>query len=82
MCSTMQDIGQKDKNAVIWLGGYLNLPDIKWNTCSVDGSQNPAQINNKFLDAAQNNLKRGPLESQHPKSENSRLGFIESILEI
>ena len=26
-----------------------------------------------------NNLKRDPLEIQHPKFENSRLGFIESV---
>ena len=54
LCSTIQDIGQKYKNAVIRLGGDLNLPDINWNTCSVDGNQNPAQINNKFLGAIQN----------------------------
>ena len=28
-----------------------------------------------------NNLKRDPLEIQHPKFENSRLGFIESVHE-
>ena len=28
-----------------------------------------------------NNLKRDPLETQHPKFENSRLGFIESVHE-
>ena len=29
-----------------------------------------------------NNLKGDPLEIQHPKFENSRLGFIESVHEI
>ena len=28
-----------------------------------------------------NNLKRDPLEIQHPKFENSRLGFTESVHE-
>ena len=28
-----------------------------------------------------NNMKRDPLETQHPEFENSRLGFIESVHE-
>ena len=54
LCTTMELIGQRFKNAVIWLGGDLNLPDISWDSNTVNGNQNSAQINNRFLNSIQN----------------------------
>ena len=54
LCTTIDDIGQRFRKAVIWLEGDLNLTDINWNTNTVDGSQNATQINNRFLDVIHN----------------------------
>ena len=54
LCTTIEGIGQRFKNAVIWIGGDLNLPDINWNRNTIDGNQNSTTINNRFLDAIQN----------------------------
>jgi len=32
LCSTIENIKKSYKNAVIWIGGDLNLPDINWAT--------------------------------------------------
>ena len=54
LCTTMELISQRFKNAVIWFGGDLNLPDISWDSNTVNGNQNSAQINNRFLNSIQN----------------------------
>ena len=54
LCTTMELIGQRFKNSVIWLGGDLNLSDISWDSNTVNGNQNSAQINNRFLNSIQN----------------------------
>jgi len=45
ICRELENIKNKYKNAVLWIGGDLNLPDIKWATNSVEGNQNSIGIN-------------------------------------
>ena len=52
-CNELENIKNRYKNAVLWIGGDLNLPDIKWATNSVEVNQNTAGINNLFLDIAE-----------------------------
>ena len=52
----------QSQNDVVWLGGDLNLPDINWKTSSVEGSQYPKSMNQKYLDAIQN---LGLLQTNH-----------------
>ena len=54
LCTTIEDIGRRFKKAVIWLGCDLNLPEINWDTNTVDGNQNATQVNNRFLYSIQN----------------------------
>ena len=54
LCTTMEIIGQKFRNAVIWLGCDLKLPEISWDSNTVNGNQNSAQINNILLNSKQN----------------------------
>ena len=34
----------------IWIAGDLNLPDINWNNCAVEGTSYPVSLSNIFLD--------------------------------
>ena len=54
LSSTAQEVAHIFKNAVLWLGGDLNLPDIKWSTQTIEGSQYPFCINQRFLDMQSN----------------------------
>ena len=54
-----------------WLRCDLNLPDISWDTRTVKGNQNSAQINNRFFDNIQNSYcsleKKGHTANQDRK---------------
>lgn len=54
MCKTVESLSKTYNNAVMWIGGELNLPDIDRNTQTVVGNQKLAAVNNRFLDMAQN----------------------------
>ena len=54
LCITMELIGQRFKMLLFWLGGDLKLPDISLDSNTVNGNQNSAQINNRFLNSIQN----------------------------
>ena len=64
-----------------------NLPikgNICWSHRTTHGRIHFLTITNVIefeVIVLQNNLKRDPLETQHPEFENSRLGFIESVHE-
>ena len=53
MCTTIESLVAKYKNAIYWLGGDLNLPDINWTTQSIDGNANTKAINQRLIDCAQ-----------------------------
>jgi hypothetical protein len=46
------NISHKNKNAVFWLGGDFNLPDINWKQHTISGNQYPQNINSIFLETA------------------------------
>jgi len=54
MCKAFEEISNSNKNAVIWIGGDFNLPDINWNSMAVNGNHNFLQMNNRFLEMIQN----------------------------
>ena len=39
----------RNKNAILWIGGDLNLPDIDWNSCVIQSHQYTKEINEEFL---------------------------------
>ena len=50
MCNTIEDLSSRHRNYVLWVGGDLNLPDINWPDCTIQGHSNPIDINKRFLD--------------------------------
>ena len=50
LCSEVEDIHRKHRNAIFWIGGDLNLPDIDWSTMSTQGYRQPQAFNNRFLE--------------------------------
>ncbi|XP_030834551.1 uncharacterized protein LOC115921326 [Strongylocentrotus purpuratus] len=54
LCQSVESLHSHDRNAVIWLGGDLNLPDIDWETQSSSGNQYPMSIKQRFLEMLQN----------------------------
>ena len=50
MCNTIESIVINNRNAVLWIGGDLNLPDIVWPSCSVTGKQYPHSLSERFLE--------------------------------
>ena len=44
-----QAIINDHKNAIIWIGGDLNLPDIDWPSGKIVGNQNSNTLNEEFL---------------------------------
>ena len=50
---SIYNIIHKNKNAVFWLGGDFNLPDINWKDQDIIGNQYLKNINSLFLEMAQ-----------------------------
>ena len=50
LCSAINDIHRRHRNAVLWLGGDFNLPDVNWETLSTEGHSTPVAISKCFLD--------------------------------
>ena len=50
MCNSMEDLSSRHINYVLWVGGDLNLPDINWPDCTIQGHSYPTDINKRFLD--------------------------------
>ena len=53
ICSTIEDLKKIFKNAVFWNGVDFNLPDINWQSSTVEEHQNGTRINNMLLDLAE-----------------------------
>lgn len=49
LCQSIRDIAAKFPTATIWLSGDFNLPDINWQTESIERHQYPLSINQCFL---------------------------------
>ena len=54
LCLCAEKISRKFKNAVLWIGGDLNLPDINWKTMTIEGHAYPKCINERFLECLEN----------------------------
>ncbi|MCP3930316.1 MAG: hypothetical protein GY705_14575 [Bacteroidetes bacterium] len=53
LVKNIYSIVHKNKNAMFWLGGDFNLPDINWLTQEISGNQYPKNINSLFLEMSQ-----------------------------
>jgi len=53
LCSKIEDIKKRYKNAVIWIGGDLNLHDINWAINTVERNQNSSRINKKIIEVVE-----------------------------
>ena len=53
LAKNIYNVVPKDKNAVFWLGGDFNLPDINWKDQDIIGNQYLKSINSLFLEMAQ-----------------------------
>ena len=54
LCETIEQLQKENKNAVLWIGGDFNLPDINWDTSTIDRNQVNSAINMRFLEMLQN----------------------------
>ena len=54
VCEEMEEIRRKHRNAVLWIGGDFNLPDINWSTLDIQGNANANAINQSFIDMTSN----------------------------
>ena len=50
LCHLIAEIHAKYKNAVIWITGDFNLPDINWYLNSATNNSYPSDINNLLID--------------------------------
>ena len=53
IASETYNIVDKNRNAVFWIGGDFNLPDINWKNQDITGNRYPQLINKIFLEMAQ-----------------------------
>jgi hypothetical protein len=54
LCNQLTNIEAKYKNAVIWIMGDFNLPDINWNSYTIEKHQNIKEINELFINTLLN----------------------------
>ena len=54
LCSQLTFIKENNKNAVLWIMGDFNLPDINWKNYTIDNHQTNKEINEHFLDTINN----------------------------
>ena len=54
MCGAIEEVMRTNKDAVTWIGGDFNLPDIQWSSLSVEGNHTIQQVNHRFLEMVQN----------------------------
>ena len=50
LCNTIEKLQRKHKKASFWLCGDFNLPDVTWESHTINGHQYPREINQRFLD--------------------------------
>ena len=71
LCSTIEDLEKIFKNAVFWSGVDFNLPDINWQSSTVEGHQNSTRINNMLLDLAETLTVKHCSVYRPPNSDHS-----------
>ena len=49
MCNCLNELVDKNPNAVIWFAGDINLPNINWLNCSISGYNYPSSYCNAVL---------------------------------
>ena len=54
LCNQLINLKEKNKNAVIWITGDFNLPDINWETHAIEKHQNTKEINELFIETIEN----------------------------
>ena len=54
LCNQLTNIEAEYKNAVIWIMGDFNLPDINWNSYTIEKHQNIKEINELFINTLLN----------------------------
>jgi hypothetical protein len=54
LCEEMYTIRSRFNKSVTWIGGDFNLPDIKWDTNTINGNSNTAAVNHRLLDTISN----------------------------
>ena len=55
LCQQLTNIRSRFPNSALWIGGDINLPDIKWCDGSIADHSNSLDLNNLFLDFLDNN---------------------------
>ena len=50
----MMKVSKKHSNAIQWFCGDFNLPDVNWQSNTIEGSRYPSAINQLFIDCAFN----------------------------
>ena len=53
LCNEIRTIHENNKDAIIWVAGDFNLPDIAWKTESLDGNSYPKRISEITLEMTQ-----------------------------
>lgn len=54
LCNQLTTLKETNKNAVFWIMGDFNLPDINWKTLTIDKHQNLKDINELFIETLHN----------------------------
>ncbi|KAK6967414.1 hypothetical protein BgiMline_027229 [Biomphalaria glabrata] len=54
LCNQITALKETNKNAVFWIMGDFNLPDINWKTLTIDKHQNLKDINELFIETLHN----------------------------
>ena len=54
LCSTIEKLQRKHKKASFWLCGDFNLPDVSWESHTINGHQYLRELNQGYLDMLHN----------------------------
>ena len=54
MCNCLNELVDKNPNAVIWFAGDINLSNINWSNCSISGYNYPSSYCNAVLNTFYN----------------------------
>ena len=49
LCNVIQDVANKNKKSILWVGGDFNLPEIDWQTFAIVGHQYLRVINESII---------------------------------
>eukprot|EP00745_Piridium_sociabile_P038619 TRINITY_DN7074_c0_g1_i3.p1 TRINITY_DN7074_c0_g1~~TRINITY_DN7074_c0_g1_i3.p1 ORF type:complete len:816 (+),score=128.54 TRINITY_DN7074_c0_g1_i3:312-2759(+) len=69
LCSTVEKIVKNNRSAVVWMGGDLNLQDIRWTDNTIQGNQYRGDINRQLLETI-NNCNMEQMVSSPTRKDN------------